>query len=71
MEETKPSAPLLYPNLSSFSKQHINDKILVNIKFDNIINTMNNIRSYYETETNNYNKKLSRYKNHFNAAEIT
>ena len=32
---------------------------------------MKDITNYYETETNNYNKKLSRYKNYFNVAEIT
>ena len=29
------------------------------------------IRNFFETETNNYNKKLSRYKNSTNVAEIT
>ena len=71
MEESKPSAPLLYPNLSSFSEQYINDKILVNIKFHNNINIIKIFRNYYEAETHNYNKKLSRYKNYINVAEIT
>ena len=38
MEETKPSAPLLYPNITSFSEHYINDKILANNKFNKIIN---------------------------------
>ena len=71
MEETKPSAPLLYPNITSFSEQSIIDKILANNKFKNNINIIKDIRNYYETETNNYNKKLSRYKNYINIAEIT
>ena len=29
------------------------------------------ITNFYETETNDYNKKLSRYKNYINVAEIT
>ena len=29
------------------------------------------MRNYYETETNNYKRKSSRYKNHINVAEIT
>ena len=32
---------------------------------------MKDIRNYYETETNNYIRKLSRYKNYFNVAEVT
>ena len=61
MEETKPSAPLFYPKITSFSEQYINDKILANNKFNNNINIIKDIRNYYETETNNYNKKLSRF----------
>ena len=71
MEETKPSAPLLYPTITPFSEQYINDKILANNKFNNSINIIKYIRNYYETETDNYNKKLSRYKNYVNVAEIT
>ena len=71
MEETKPSAPLPYPNITSFSEQYINDKILAIIKFNNNNNIKKDIRNYYETETNNYSKKLSRYKNYINVAEIT
>ena len=63
MEETKPSALLLYPNITSFSEQYINDNILANNKFNNDINIIKDIRNYYETETHNYNKKFSRYKN--------
>ena len=45
--------------------------MLANNKFINNVNIIKEIRNYYETETNNYNKKLSRYKNYFNVAEIT
>ena len=31
---------------------------------------MKDISNYYETETNNYNKKLSRYENYINIAVI-
>ena len=71
---TKPTAPsekLLYPDLSSVSKRLINEKIQANNKFNSNINIIKNIRNHYETETNNYNKKLSRYKNYINVAEIT
>ena len=68
---TAPSARLQYPNLSTVNEQYINDKILANNKFNNNINIIKDIRNYYETETNNYNKKLSRYKNHIKVAEIT
>ena len=78
MEETKPSAPVLYPNIreavsriTSFSEQNINAKILANNKFNKNITIIKDIKNYYETETGNYNKKLSRYKNYFNVAEIT
>ena len=68
---TAPSERLLYPDLSSVSERLINEKIQANNKFNNNINIIRDIRNYYETETNNYNKKLSRYKNYFNVAEIT
>ena len=68
---TAPSERLLYPDLSSVSERLINEKIQANIKFNNNINIIKDIRNYYETETNNYNKKLSRYKNYINIAEIT
>ena len=32
---------------------------------------MEDIRNHYESETNNYNKKLGRYKNYIKTAEIT
>ena len=38
MEETKASAPLFYPNITSFSEQYINDKILAKKMFNNNIN---------------------------------
>ena len=76
---TAPSERLLYPDLSSVSERlireaaekQINEKIQANYKFNNNINIIKDIRNYYETETNNYNKKLSRYKNYINVAEIT
>ena len=68
---TAPSERLLYPKLSTVSEQNRNEKIQANNKFNNNINIIKDIRNYYETETNNYNKKLSRYKNYINVAEIT
>ena len=68
---TAPSERLLYPDLSSVSERLINEKIQANNKFYNNINIIKDIGNYYETETNNYNKKLSRYKNYINVAEIT
>ena len=78
MEEVKPSvapsvapsAHLIYANITSFSEKYINDKILANNGFNNEINIIKDIRNYYETETNNYNKKLGKYKQYFNIAEI-
>ena len=61
MEETKLSAPLLYPNITSFSEQYINDKILANNNFNNNVNIIKDFRNYYEAENNKNNKKLSRY----------
>ena len=46
-------------------------KIQANKKFNNNINIIKDIRNSYETATNNYNKKLSRYKICINVAEIT
>ena len=57
--------------MSTVNEQYINEKIQANNKFNNNINIIKDIRNYYETETNNYNKKLSRYKNYINVAEIT
>ena len=68
---TAPSEKLLYPNLSTVNEQYINEKIQAYNKFNNNINIIKDIRNYYETETNNYNKELSRYKNYINVAEIT
>ena len=68
---TAPSERLLYPDLSSVSERLIKEKVQANKKFNKNINIMKDIRIYYETETNNYNKKLSRYKNFINVAEIT
>ena len=68
---TAPSQRLLYPDLSAVSKRLLNQKIQANNKFNNNINIIKDIRNYYETETNNYNKKLSRYKKYINVAEIT
>ena len=58
-------------NAANVNEQLINEKIQANNKFNNNINIIKDIRNYYETETNNYNKKLSRYKNYINVAEIT
>ena len=68
---TAPSERLLYPDLSSVSERLINEKNQAKNKYNNNINITEDIRNYYETETNNYNNKLSRYKNHINIAEIT
>ena len=68
---TAPSERLLYPNLSTVNEQYISETIQDNNKFNNNINIIKDIRNYYETETNNYNKKISRYKNYINVAEIT
>ena len=68
---TAPSKRLLFPDLSSVSEWLINEKIQANNKINNNINIIKDIRNYYETETNNYNKKLSRYKYYINVAEIT
>ena len=70
-QPTAPSEILLYPNLSTVNQQYLNNKILANNKFYNNINIIKDSRNYYEDETNNYNKKLSRYKNYINVAEIT
>ena len=56
---------------STVDEQYINDKILADNKFKNNINIIIDIRTYYETDIINYNKKLSRYKNYINVAEIT
>ena len=68
---TAPGARLLYPDLSSVSERLINEKIQANNKFNNNISIIKDIRNFYETEVNNYNKKLSRYKKYINIAEIT
>ena len=68
---TAPSERLPYPDLSSVSERKINEKMQANNKFNNNINIIKGIRNYYETETNNCNKKLTRYKNCINVAEIT
>ena len=57
--------------MSSVSERLINEKIQANNKFNNKINIIKYNRNYYETLTNNYNKKLGRYKKYINIAEIT
>ena len=57
--------------MSTVNEQYINEKILANNKFNNNINIIKDIRNYYETETNNYKKKLSIFKNYINIAERT
>ena len=64
------SERLLYPDLTSVSERLIKEKIQANNNFNNNINIKKDIRNYYETETNNNIKKLSRYKNYINVAEI-
>ena len=74
LKMSQPSAPserLLYPELSSVSERLINENIQANNKLNNNINIMKDFRNYYETETNNYIKKLNRYKNYIKVAEIT
>ena len=46
-QSSAPSERLLYPNLSTISEQYINNKILANNKFNNIINIIKDIRNYY------------------------
>ena len=70
-QPTAPSERLLYPDLTSVSERLINEKIQADNKFNNNINIIKDIINYYETETDNYNKKLSKYKNYINVAEIT
>ena len=70
-QPTAPSERLLSPDLSSVSERLINQKLQANGQFNNNINIMKDIRNYYESEINNYNKKLSRYINYINVAEIT
>ena len=59
-QPTAPSERLLHLDLSSVSERLKNEKIQANNKFNNNINIIKDIRNYYETETNNYNKKLTR-----------
>ena len=56
---TAPSERLLYPNLSTVNEQYINEQIPANNKFTNNIYIIKDISNYYETETINYNEKLS------------
>ena len=81
-QPTEPSERFLYTSSlmesplrgSTVNEKYINNKILPNNIFDNNNNNNNikkAIRNYYEIETNNYKKKLSRYKNYINVAEIT
>ena len=64
------AAEKLISNAANVNEQLINEKIQANNKFNNNNNIIKDIRNYYETETNNYNKKLSRYKNYINITEI-
>ena len=60
--------------MSTVNEQYINEKIHNNsliINLTTILTLKKDIRNYYEIETNNYNKKLSRHKNFINVAEIT
>ena len=60
MEETKPNELLLYSNTNALSEQYINGELLANNKFNR--NIIKDIKNYYETETENCKKKLSKYK---------
>ena len=60
MDEVKPSAPLLCPNISSLSEEHINDIILANSMFNNTINIVKAMKNYYGAEIDFPKKKLSR-----------
>ena len=70
-QPTASSEKLLFPDLSSASERLVNEKIKANNKFNYNVNIIKGIRKYYETKSNSYNKKLSRYKNYINVAEIT
>ena len=72
-ESTLPSAPIeriLYPDLTSDSEKMINEKVQGNKSCNDSIFITKDIRNYYETETNEYNKKLSKYKTYISMAEI-
>ena len=64
-------AERLIREATAVNEQQIIEKIQANNKINNNINIIKDIRNYFDTETNNYNKKLSRYKNYINVAEIT
>ena len=70
-QPTAPSERLLYPDLSSLSEKLINEKIQAINKFNNKISNIKDIINYFKTEIKDYNKKLSRYKNYINVAEIS
>ena len=64
----------LYPNAkawanTNWSEQYVKDKIIANKIFNNN-NIIKDFINYYETESENYKKKLSYYKIYFNIAEI-
>ena len=50
MDGTRPSAPLLYPHLSTFNKRNINEKKSVNSKLNIYLNIIKGIRNYYEND---------------------
>ena len=56
---------------AAVNEQQINEKIQANIRFNNNISIIKEIRKYNGTETNNYNKKLSNYKIRNNMTEVT
>ena len=49
--------------MSFITEHYTNDKILAYNRFNNKISIAKDNKNYYETETNNYNKNLCRYKN--------
>ena len=72
-ESTLPSAPIekiLYPDLTSDSEKMMNEKVQANKNFNDSIIITKDIRNYYEKETNEYNKKISKYKTYISMAEI-
>ena len=62
----------LIPEASAVREQQMNKKIQANKKINDNINIIYDITNFYETETNNYNKKLSNNNNTFiKTADIT
>ena len=56
---------------AAINEQQIIEKIQANIRFNNNISIIKDIRKYNGTEINNNKKKLSKYKTSTNMTEIT